>query len=116
MPVSNLLRDEIHQLHAHLCSGLADPTRIMILYALQERPLTVSEIVEALELPQPNVSRHLKVLRETGLVVAERTMQRIQYRLKDERVIEALNLLRAVLATNMQERAQLLHGLLHSNL
>lgn len=115
MPVSAKLRDEILQLHAHICSGLADPTRIVILYALQGGPLSVSEIVNTLELPQPTISRHLKVLREAGLVTPERQFQRVQYRLKDERIIEALNLLRAVLADNMQERARLLNDLLTSH-
>ncbi|MEJ5239873.1 MAG: metalloregulator ArsR/SmtB family transcription factor [Anaerolineales bacterium] len=114
MSVSKHLRDEINQLHAQICSGLADPTRIVILYALHGGPLTVSEIVNALELPQPTVSRHLKVLREAGLVVSERYFQRVQYRLKDGRVIEALNLLREILANNMQERAQLINNLLIS--
>jgi ArsR family transcriptional regulator len=110
VPLSRNLQEEIHQLHAHLCGGLADPTRIMILYTLADGPHTVTEIVEALELPQPTVSRHLKVLRDTGLVTSRRDGQYVYYHLKDPRVIEALNLLRGILAANMQERAQLLNG------
>ncbi|GAB4529403.1 MAG: hypothetical protein Fur0018_15990 [Anaerolineales bacterium] len=110
MPFSKSLQDEIHQLHAHLCGGLADPIRIMILYTLEDGPHTVSEIVDVLELPQPTISRHLKVLRDTGLVLSRRDGQYVHYHLKDTRVIEALNLLRGILAANMQERARLLNG------
>ncbi|MCX8063091.1 MAG: metalloregulator ArsR/SmtB family transcription factor, partial [Anaerolineales bacterium] len=66
MSLPKNLQEEIHQLHAHICSGLADPSRIMILYTLAEKECTVSEIVEALEMNQSTVSRHLKVLREIG--------------------------------------------------
>lgn len=109
MNLSKNLQEEIHQLHAHICSGLADPSRIMILYILAERDCTVSEIVEALGMNQSTVSRHLKILREIGLVTFEREGQFIHYRLKDARVITALNLLREILANTMKERAQLLN-------
>ena len=52
-------------------------------------------------------SRHLKVLRERGLVVAERDAQSIYYTLADKRVIEALDLLRAVLNDKLEAQAQL---------
>ena len=56
------LEQEINQLHAEICAGLADPKRILILYALHEKPRNVNELVELLDLSQPMVSRHLKVL------------------------------------------------------
>ncbi len=110
MSINPLLREEINRLHAHICSGLADSTRIMILYTLEECTLTVSEIVAALDIPQPTVSRHLKMLRTVGLVESERNGQYVYYRLKDPRVIDALNLLRDIMSDFMQERAQLLNG------
>ncbi len=59
------LRDEVIQLHAHMCSGLADTNRIMLLYTLYENPRNVTELADLLSMPQPTVSRHLKILRET---------------------------------------------------
>jgi DNA-binding transcriptional ArsR family regulator len=101
------LREEVDTLHAQLCRGLADSNRIFILYTLADRPHHVSELSEALDLPQPTVSRHLKVLRERGLVNAEREGQAVSYSLSDGRVIEALDLLRAVLAENLREQGAL---------
>ncbi len=112
MTITPPLREEINQLHAHICSGLADSTRIMILYTLTGGALTVSQIVAALEIPQPTVSRHLKMLRTVGLVEFERNGQYVYYRLKDPRVIDALNLLRDIMSDFMQERAQLISGAL----
>jgi len=110
MTLDNHLREEIAQLHAQVCSGLADTNRILILYTLKENSLNVSELSETLGLPQPTTSRHLKVLRERGLVVAERDAQSIYYTLADERVIQALDLLRAVLNDKLEAQAQLVRG------
>jgi DNA-binding transcriptional ArsR family regulator len=101
------LRAEINRLHANICSGLADPTRILILYTLYERPHNVGELAEDLELPQPTVSRHLKVLRERQMVLAERDGQSVNYSLADNRIIEAMDLLRAVLASRLQDQGEL---------
>lgn len=101
------LRDEIHQLHAHLCGGLADPNRILILYTLYEAPCNVSELAQATKLPQPSVSRHLRVLRESGLVTGQREGHSIIYKLTDERVIEALDILRNVLAATLKKQGAL---------
>ena len=56
-------------LQAKLFRGFADPSRLGILDALRNGPLTVSEIVEATSLSQPNVSNHLGCLRDCGLNV-----------------------------------------------
>lgn len=101
------LKEEIHQMHAHLCSGLADPARLLILYSLAEKTSHVNELAEELNMPQPTVSRHLKTLRERGLVTAERDGQYIHYRLADERVITALDILRQIMADNLKEQAQI---------
>jgi ArsR family transcriptional regulator len=100
-------RQEITLLHAQVCSGLADPNRILILYTLNDNALNVSELSKKLGLSQPTTSRHLKILRERGLVVAEREAQSIYYTLTDQRVIEALDLLRAVLNNKLEAQAQL---------
>lgn len=101
------LRAEINKLHANICSGLADPTRILILYTLHDHPHNVSELAESLELPQPTVSRHLKVLRERQMVLAERSGQAVFYSLADARIIEAMDLLRAVLASRLHDQGEL---------
>jgi len=105
---SNLLRQEVTNLHADLCSALADPNRILILYALAERPRTVNDLAQAVGLSQPTTSRHLKVLRERSLVQAIRQGVNVEYRLTDTRLIEALDLLRAVLRDRLTHRAGLM--------
>ncbi len=101
------LEKEVNHLHSELCAGLADPKRLLILYALSEGSLNVSEISEKLHLPQPTASRHLKLLRERNLVLAEREGTSVYYSLADHRVIDALDILRAVLADHLKSQADL---------
>jgi ArsR family transcriptional regulator len=108
------LEQEVSQLHAELCAGLADPTRILILYGLSEGPRHVTQLADALHLSQPMISRHLKVLRERGLVVAARVGPAVEYRLSDVRLIGALDLLRAVLHDALSRRAELIDALAHT--
>ena len=49
-------------------AALADPTRVQIVDALAKRARTVSEIVGLFSISQPSISRHLRILREAGLV------------------------------------------------
>ncbi|NPV87643.1 MAG: winged helix-turn-helix transcriptional regulator [Anaerolineae bacterium] len=101
------LRDEIMLLHAQVCGALADPSRILILYSIAEQPRSVGELVKMLDLSQPTVSRHLQNLRDRRLVVASREGQNVFYSLADPRVIQALDLLRAVLADNLLHQGNL---------
>jgi DNA-binding transcriptional ArsR family regulator len=105
---SSNLSVEINQLHADLCSALGDPTRILILYALAETGITVGELASRVGVTQPTASRHLKLLRERGLVRASRQGTSVEYQLTDQRLIEALDLLRGVLRDRIQHRANLL--------
>ena len=103
----NALRDEIHQMHAHLCSSLADPNRILLLYTLNQSPSSVGDLARELDLPQSTVSRHLRVLREGGLVSGRRDGHSVVYQLTDPRVIEALDTLRRVLAASLKKQGAL---------
>ncbi len=109
--MNSSLELEVHQLHAEICGGLADPNRIMILYELSGGPKNVSELVNALGMPQPLVSRHLKTLRERNMVKTERRGTVIIYSLGDERIVQALDLLRAVMREGISKRAALVDAL-----
>ena len=105
--VTPSLTQEITQLHADICSALADPRRILILYALAEKPSNVSDIAVQVGISQPAASRHLNILRERGMVTAQREGQSVIYTLTDQRSIQALDLLRSVLGDTLKSRGQL---------
>ena len=67
---------------------IAEPTRRRILDAVRDGERSVSELVDAVGMHQPGVSRHLKVLRDAGLVEVRRDAQRRLYRLRPDPLIE----------------------------
>jgi DNA-binding transcriptional ArsR family regulator len=67
---------------------IAEPTRRRILDAVRSGERSVGELVELVGMPQPGVSRHLKVLRTAGLVEVRRDAQRRFYRLSPEPLME----------------------------
>jgi DNA-binding transcriptional ArsR family regulator len=67
---------------------LADPSRRRILDLLRERSRPVGELVDELGMSQPGVSKHLRVLREAGLVYARAEAQRRHYELRPEPLAE----------------------------
>lgn len=81
---------------ADLCFALADPKRVDIVHALEKRAQTVNELTLELGLPQPMTSRHLKILRERGLVQSTRHGVSVTYALSDPRVLQALELLNEI--------------------
>ena len=109
--MNDLLEAEVNDLHASICAGLAEPKRIMILYSLAERPQTVNDLAAAVRMPQSSTSRHLRVLRERGMVTATRLGQSVEYSVGDARLIQALDLLRGVLRDHISHRANLIDQL-----
>ncbi|MCL5611699.1 MAG: metalloregulator ArsR/SmtB family transcription factor [Chloroflexi bacterium] len=105
---SQSLTQEISQLEADFCFALSDPTRILLLYALSEAPRNVTELTLELGIAQPNVSRHLKILREHGLVHTVRQGTTIIYHLADKRLIQALDLLRTVMRERLARRVSIM--------
>jgi DNA-binding transcriptional ArsR family regulator len=68
--------------------ALADPSRRALLEILREHPASAGELAEALPIARPGVSRHLRVLRDAGLVEARRDAQRRIYSLRPEALVE----------------------------
>jgi DNA-binding transcriptional ArsR family regulator len=77
-----------HPMAATTFDVLAEPTRRRILDLLRERERPVGELVKRLRLSQPGVSKHLRVLREAGLVEVRRDAQRRWYQLRAEPLAE----------------------------
>lgn len=94
---------ELNQLHASVCKGLADPKRLLIINVLRNGEMSVGEICEELDLPQANVSQHLAIMRERGLVTARKDGQFVFYSLTTMKIVEAVDLLRQVMAMHFEE-------------
>jgi DNA-binding transcriptional ArsR family regulator len=81
---------------ARTFQALSDPTRLKILSLLGNGSMNVSSMVEKLDVTQPAVSRHLKVLREAGLIVDARNGKWVEYSSNPSTVAEAAEYLKAL--------------------
>lgn len=77
------VRDPMTHEAAQLLKAVADPNRLRIIKCLQFRPACVCELVQATGMPQPRISRHLRTLRDAGLVEDRRDAQWVEYTLAD---------------------------------
>lgn len=68
--------------------ALADGSRRTVLEILRDHPATVGELADALPIARPGVSRHLRVLREAGLVSVRQDAQRRVYSVRPEALVE----------------------------
>lgn len=113
--VNPTLQQEIIQLEANFCAALSDPNRLLILYALNDGPRNVTELAAELGVNQPTTSRHLKVLRERGLVYSVRNGTTITYHLSDIRLIQALDLLRGAMRDRLAHQVNLINEVAQEN-
>jgi DNA-binding transcriptional ArsR family regulator len=99
--------EQLQDLHARICKAIADPKRLMIINELRDRELSVGDLCEALGISQSNASQHLAILRERGIVSSHRAGTNVYYRLRGQKVIQAVDLLREFLADDLAERGRL---------
>lgn len=98
--------EELNLLHDRVCCVFGDVKRLEIFYALYEKPRNISALAEALSTLQPAILRHLALLRQHGLVIAERDGASVIYRLANERIIQALDTMRAMLPELVEKSRQ----------
>ena len=88
---------ELFKLKAELCKTFADPKRLMIISELRGGEKSVGSLADALGLPQAVVSRNLAILRNRGIVQTRRAGASVFYRLADQRIINACDLVHEIL-------------------
>lgn len=95
---NSLTQDLALTLKAKLFRGLADPSRLAILEALRSGEKSVTEVVAATGLSQPNASGHLACLRDCGLVIARQEGRFVYYSPTDRRIVDLLRAAEGILA------------------
>ncbi len=98
---------KIFELHASICRTLAHPKRLEILNLLRQRELSVSEMAEQVGVSLANVSQHLAVLRDKGVVVTRREGVHIYYQVSNPKIIQACDLMREVLFEHLTRSGEL---------
>ncbi len=93
----------IYRLHADLCKTLADPTRLEILNLLRNGEKSVSELAALTNVRQATISQHLAILRQKGVVLTRKDGVNIFYSVKNPKIIEASDIVKAVLFEQISE-------------
>jgi DNA-binding transcriptional ArsR family regulator len=104
-------RPNIFELHANFCRSLSNPKRLIILAVLAKGEKSVSELAEASGVTLANISQHLAVLRGHNIVKSRKEGQTVYYSITDTRLIDACNLIRAVLLDGMKRQGIIASGM-----
>ncbi len=95
---NQILTDKaIFEMQSEICKTLTNPKRIEILNTLRNEEKTVTELVAALRVSKANVSQHLAVMRNKGILTTRRAGVNIYYRVSNPKVIDACKLMKEVL-------------------
>jgi DNA-binding transcriptional ArsR family regulator len=109
-PIPHPLPGPLVELIAQRFRVIGDPTRIRILDALRDGPLTVNELAEALGTTQQNVSKHLGVLAAANVVGREKEGNRVRCFIADDSIFELCELVCGGLRRQISELDALLSG------
>jgi len=102
--------EELYKLQAEFCKGMAHPKRILILNTLKQGEMSVNELADATGIPQANLSQHLSLLRQLGLLDARRKGSNIYYSIADKRIVEACSLVREAIGERLRRDRQVMEA------
>jgi DNA-binding transcriptional ArsR family regulator len=100
----------LYERRARICQVLADPKRLRLIDALRDAEQSVGQLAEALGVTYPNISQHLNVMRDAGLVTSRRDGTTIYYRLAYPQITRACDIVRDVLRAQLVDMAALAEG------
>lgn len=98
-------------LHADFCKFMANPKRIEMLFLLGEKELCVEEIASAMQVKVPNISQHLAVMRERGVVEVRRDGTKMYYKIANPKTLQACIIMREAMVEQMEKQMKKITGL-----
>lgn len=101
----------LYERRARICQVLADPKRLRLIDALRDDvERSVGELAEVLNATYPNVSQHLNVMRDAGLVTSRREGTTVYYRLAYPQITQACDIVCDILRAQIADVAALAGG------
>ena len=94
---------ELYKLHADFCKFMANPKRIEILFLLGEKELCVEEIATTMDVKVPNISQHLSIMREKGVVEVRREGNKMFYTIANPKTLQACIIMREAMIEQMEK-------------
>lgn len=103
----NATDKRLFELHAEVCKTFSSPKRLEILTLLRDGERSFGEMLDTMGIPKANLSQHLALLRERGVVVSRREGQSVYFRVSNPKIIQACDLMREVLCERLAEGGRL---------
>ena len=97
-------------LKAEILLALAHPNRIRILELLRKDVMCNCELAPALELEQSNLSRHLKILVQAGILKSWKDGLRVNFKVTDDRIFKILDVATAIARRETEKKAEALEA------
>jgi ArsR family transcriptional regulator len=92
--------DEDIDLASRSLKAMSHPLRLKILCTLADQELSVQEIVDAVGTSQSNISQHLAILRDKGIIASRKNANRVFYRVGDARILQLIDMMRQAFCPN----------------
>jgi DNA-binding transcriptional ArsR family regulator len=102
-----MIPKEVYEMQAQLCRALGQATRLEIVYILHDNPQHVNSLAQAMGLSQAALSRHLKVLRDNSIVIAQRQVQGNVYHLANPKIVDICDLIHQILTEQLIREAKM---------
>ena len=102
------IQQMVYEGQATVLKAMGQPTRLQILDLLKEGERCVCEIFPAIHQEQANVSKHLSILKQAGILDSRKDGLRIIYRIKNREVLDLLKIVSQMLKDQMQEQRKLM--------
>lgn len=103
-----LSKYELFEIHADFCKTIANPKRLLIVNALKDKEMTVSQFAELLDLPIANISQHLKALRDHDIVVTRKEGQKVYYSLNNPRLLDACEIISEIILDLNKQKGKII--------
>lgn len=97
----------IYELQSEICLALANPKRLQILNLLKNGEMSAGEMVKAMQIPKANLSQHLSILKQKGILSSRREGTSIFYRISHPKITDACSIMRSVLVESLEKQENL---------
>lgn len=101
------MEHKLYELHAQMCQVFTSPKRLEILNLLKDKELSVGGIAKLVKIRQANLSQHLSILREKGIVKTRREGTSIYYSLANPKISKAFDIIREMLLERLAQTEKL---------
>ncbi|OGX14197.1 MAG: transcriptional regulator [Omnitrophica bacterium RIFOXYB12_FULL_50_7] len=97
------MEHKLYELHATMCRVFTSPKRLEILNRLRDKELSVGQLAKIAKIRQANISQHLSILREKGIVKTRRDGVTVYYSLANPKILKAFDIIREMLLEKLAE-------------